>query len=313
MREFRFGFNVFGVPSRHDFVEECRTAERCGYDVVLVPDHLGNPAPFPTLAAAADATHRMRVGTLVLNVGFWNPHLLAREVGTVDRLTGGRLELGLGAGHMKWEFDAAGVPWESFSARVDRTERVIDELGRLFASEGYEEQRPLRERYDLPPQTPVQRQGFDGSGPPLLVGGTGDRVLSLAASRADTVGVGGAYQVQGQPPGTFRLGTAAEAEERVRFVRERAGERVSEVEFNVLVQYVQVTPDRRGVAEKLVAEHMPFFSVEEALETPFLLIGTEEQIAELLRANREHYGFSYISVHGPHMRELAPVIERLRG
>src|SRR4051812_28836518 len=120
MRDFRFSTNVFGVPSREAFIDRCQLVERLGYDTVFVPDHLGAPAPFPVLIAAAEATRRLRVGTLVLNVCFWNPALLAREVATTDILTGGRLELGLGSGYVKSEFDDAGIAWESFGARADR-------------------------------------------------------------------------------------------------------------------------------------------------------------------------------------------------
>lgn len=171
----------------------------------------------------------------------------------------------------------------------------------------------MRPGRGIRPLTPVQRHGWGGTGPPLLVGGTGDRVLDVAARRADIVGVAGAYQVKGEPPGTLRLGTAADADERVRFVRERAGERFADVELGALIQLVVVTRDRRAVAEELVAEQLPVFTVDEALETPFLLIGTENQIAEQLEASRERYGFSYVSVHGPYIRVLGPVIERLRG
>jgi probable F420-dependent oxidoreductase len=312
MTDFRFGFNFFGIRSRQDFVDRCRTAEAQGYDVALAVDHLGGPAPFPTLVAAAEATERLRVGTMVLNIGFWNPHLLAREVATVDRLTGGRLELGLGSGHMKWEFEAAGIEWQPFAARTERLEHTIGELGRLFAGPDYEERAELRSVYDTPELKPVQRRGFGGSGPPLLIGGTGDAVLRLAAEHADIVAHAGAAQVKGRPPGTFRLATAAEMDERVRFVREHAGARAAELEWNVLVQMVVVTPDRRAVAEKLVSEQLSSFTAEEALETPLLLIGTEEQIAERLRENRERYGFSYVTVHEPYMAALAPVIERLK-
>jgi probable F420-dependent oxidoreductase len=312
MTEFRFGFNSFELRSRRDFTEFCRRAESYGFDVFLAADHLGGAAPFAEMLAAADATDRLRVGTLVLNVGFWNPHLLARETATADVLTDGRLELGLGAGHMKWEFDTAAIPWEPFAARVARLERTIEELGRLFANPGYEQRSALRERYDLPELQPVQRRGFGGHGPPLLVGGTGDTVLRLAARYADIVGIAGVYQMEGRPPGTFRLGTAAEADDRVRFFREQAGERAASVEFNVLVQAVVVTDDRRAVAERVVAEDMPYFTVDDVLETPFLLIGTEAQIAEQIRAGRERYGFTYITVHGPYMDAFGPVIERLR-
>lgn len=311
MRDFRFGFNFFDIASREDFTERCRRGERYGYDIALVPDHLGAPAPFPTMVAAADATERLRVGTLVLNAGFWNAHLLAREVATADRLTGGRVELGLGAGHMKWEFDAAGIAWEPFGARAERMARLIGELGGLFGGDGYERHRPVAEHFGLAPLEPVQRGGFGGSGPPLLVGGTGDTVLRAAARYADIVGIAGAYQVKGEEPGTFRLGTAAEAEERVRFVREHAGERAAGIEWNVLVQHVQVTPDRRAEAERIRAERLPYLTAEEILDTPFVLLGTEAQIAEQLRERRERFGFSYVTVHAPFLDVLGPVIAQV--
>ena len=312
MTGFRFGFNSFALRSRRDFAEFCRTGESYGYDVFVAPDHLGAAAPFSTVVAAAAVTERMRLGTLVLNNGFWNPHLLARETATADLLTDGRLELGLGSGHMKWEFDAAGIEWEPFTARADRLARTIEELGRRFAGPGYEERAALKDFYDLPDLAPIQKRGFGGHGPPLLIGGNGDTVLRLAARHADIVGFAGLYQMKGEPPGTFRIGTAAETDERVRFFREQAGERAATIEQNVLVQAVVVTDDRRSVAEDLVSERLPFFTVDEALETPFLLIGTEAQIAEQIRANNERYGFSYITVHGPYMETLGPIIERLR-
>ena len=111
MRGFRFSCNVFAIRSREGFAGYRQDAERYGYDTVFTTDHQGSPAPFPPLVLAAEVTERIRLGVLVLNVPFWNAHLLAREVATVDVLTGGRLELGLGAGHMKWEFDVAAIAW----------------------------------------------------------------------------------------------------------------------------------------------------------------------------------------------------------
>ena len=283
-----------------------------GYDVVFTTDHLGSPAPFPPLVAAAAATRRLRVGTLVLNAGFWNPHLLAREVATVDLLTGGRLELGLGAGHMKWEYDAAGIAWPSFGERAGRLASTLDELDRVFGSDGYPGGAPGREFFGLPVQAPVQRRADGRSGPPLIIGGTGDRILALAARRADTVALAGAVQVPGQPPGTFRMATAAQAAERVRFLREQAGERFTGLELNVLIQAVVITGDRRATAAELAAGRFSPFTPEEVLDTPFLLIGTINEIADQLRERRERYGFSFITVHEPYMRAFAPVIERVR-
>jgi probable F420-dependent oxidoreductase len=304
-RDFRFSVNVFGIPSREALQERCRRAESAGFHTVFAPDHLGAPAPFPVLQAAADATEHLRVGTLVLNAPFWNPALLAREAASVDILSGGRLELGLGAGHMKWEFDAAGIPWEPFGARARRLEETITELRRFFTTD-------LAALPGGHSPLPVQRAGFDGSGPPLIVGGTGDRVLSVAARYADIIGVAGVYQVPGKPPGTFRLGTAAETDERVRFVRERAGARAADVEWHLLVQMVVHTDDRRAAAAELLGRFPGEMTVDEALETPFLLIGTPAQMAEQLRESRERYGFSYVTVHDPYYEAFEPVVELLR-
>src|SRR5712692_9267 len=134
MHNFRFSFNIFGLTTAQAFADTCREGERHGYDTIFAPDHLGMPAPFPLLVAAVQATDRMRVGTLVLNAEFWNAALLAREIATTDILTGGRLEVGLGAGHMKWEFDAAGIPWNALATRTERLTDLIGELRRHFTS-----------------------------------------------------------------------------------------------------------------------------------------------------------------------------------
>jgi probable F420-dependent oxidoreductase len=300
MRDFRFSCNVFAVRSAAAFTDYCRTAERFGYDAVFTADHLGSPAPFSPLVAAAAATQRLRLGTMVLNVGFWNPHLLAREVATTDVLTDGRLELGLGAGHMKWEFDAAGLPWRPLRERAGLLADTLDELERIFGSDGYPEGQGAREFYDLPVLKPVQRRGLNGTGPPLIIGGTGDRLLSLAVRRADTVAVGGLFQRKGEPPGTFRMGTAAETAERV------------ELELHVLIQGVVLTDNRRAAARELVDKQVPHFTVDELLETPFVLIGTVDEIVAQVRERRERYGFSFITVHEPYMTAFGQVIERLR-
>jgi probable F420-dependent oxidoreductase len=318
MRDFRFSYNIFSITSRDDFVAECRAAEEFGYDTVFAADHLGIPAPFPLLVAAAEATRRLRVGTLVLNVAFWNPALLAREVATTDILTDGRLELGLGSGHMKWEFDEAGIGWQGSAARAAALERMISGLQRFFSTEFAE----LRDGAAGP--KPVQRTGLGGYGPPLLVGGTGDAVLRIAGQHAQIVGVAGVYQVKGQSPGTFRLASAAEVDERMAFARAQAGVRADEIEWHLLVQAVVVTDDRQGAAEKVVADHRERFeslgvtderallTVADALASPFLLIGTLDEIAAQLRRSRDRWGYSYITVHQPYMRAFAPVMSRLR-
>jgi probable F420-dependent oxidoreductase len=306
MREFRFSTNVFGIGSKKEFLETCRRVEHLGYDTLFAADHLGIPAPFPTLVAAADATERLRVGTLVLNAEFWNPALLAREVATVDMLTEGRLELGLGAGHMKWEFDEAGIEWRPFGTRTARLAEFVPELRRHLTTD-YEQ---LAGRVSSP--RPVQRHGFGGSAPPLIIGGTGDRVLRIAAEHADIIGVAGVYQLPGKPPGTFRIGTASEADERVRFARECAGARVNDLEWHLLVQAVVETDDREAAGRELLERFGDTMTLDELLDTPFVLVGTAEEMASQLLRGRERYGFSYVTVHAPYLETFAPVIPLLR-
>lgn len=305
VRDFRFSTNVFSIESGGGFADTCRRIESLGYDTVFAADHLGIPAPFPLLVAAAAATERLRVGTLVLNAPFWNPAVLAREVATTDILTDGRLELGLGAGHLKREFDRAGIEWQPFGDRAAWLERTVGELRRLF---GTGPEQPAEGRSTL---RPVQRSGFGGTGPPLIIGGTGDRVLRIAAEHADIVGVAGVFQVPGAPPGTFRLATAEEADERVGFARTAAGARAESVEWHLLVQAVVATDDREAAGRRLLESHGATMSLAEALETPYLLVGSVVQMADQLRRHRERYGFCSVTVHAPYTEVFAPVIERL--
>jgi probable F420-dependent oxidoreductase len=312
VRAFRFSTNTFGLTSRGDFAGFCRRAEDLGYDTIFAADHLGHAAPFQQAVAAAAATQRVRVGTLVINVPFWNTALLAREIATADILTEGRLEVGLGSGHMKWEFDEAGIEWEPYRERGERLTKSIGELGRIFAADGYEQQAALREHYGIPPLAPVQRQGFGGSGPPLIIGGTGKQVLRTAAETADIVGIAGARQVAGKPPGVFRLCTAAETDDLVRYARHCAGDRADAIEWHILVQLVRITDDRQAVAAEMAGQDGATLTAEEILETPFLLFGTVHEMAAQLVRNRERYGFTYYTVHAPYVDTFAPLIEHVR-
>ena len=312
MHDFRFSYNIFGLGDRDEFVATCRRAEGYGYDTVFATDHLGTVSPFPALVAAASVTERLRVGTLVLNAPFWNPSLLAREVATTDVLTGGRLELGLGAGHMKWEFDHAEIAWEPFGKRVERLKATVERLHAEFASDGFPQQAALREEFGIPTLRPVQHSGFGGYGPPLIVGGTGDRVLRLAGEYADIISVAGALQLKDQPPGTMRVATDVETNERVRFARECAGDRADDVEWHTLIQAVVPTEDREAAAGAMAARFGDVMSAGELLGTPFMLIGTVEEMAEQVLRNRDRYGFTYYTVHGPFMTAFAPVIDRVR-
>ncbi|MFJ3307721.1 LLM class F420-dependent oxidoreductase [Streptomyces sp. NPDC086549] len=290
---FRFGVNLLTSAPAAEWRAKCRRAEELGYDVILVPDHLGMPAPFPALVAAAEATERPRLGTFVLNAGFWNPALLAREVATTDALTGGRLELGLGTGYVQAEHDAAGLPFGSPRERVDHLRHTVAELDRLLGSAEFEP-RPVQSRV------------------PLLVGGNGDRMLRLTAEHADIAGFTGVTLVPGTTTGQLRPITPEELDERVGRYRELASGREVPAELNLLLQLVAVTDDPESAIKPLL-DRQPQLTAGQALALPIVLAGPPAQLAEQLRERRGRYGFSYLTVLEPYMEAFAPVIAELRG
>ncbi|WP_406859511.1 TIGR03621 family F420-dependent LLM class oxidoreductase [Streptomyces sp. HUAS MG47] len=281
VRPFRFGVNMVGHSTGEEWRARCRRAEELGYDRILVADHLGMPAPFPALVAAAAVTSRPRLGTFVLNAGFWNPALLAREVATTQALTDGRLELGIGTGYVREEHEAAGIDFLPPGERVALLERTVEELDRHL----------------------------DGQAPPLLIGGNGDRLLRLAARRAEVAAFTGGRTESGR----VRVLTAEELDARVaaytRFEREAGRE--APAERNLLVQRVVLTEDRAAAVAEFLP-HVPYLTEKQALELPLLLVGTVREIADRLRAQRARYGFSYVTVLQDSMEAFGEVVAELR-
>ena len=288
--DFRFGVNMVVPDSRAAWVEKCRKAEDLGFDVLSAADHLGMAPPFPALVLAGEVTSRVKLNTFVLNTPFYNPVLLAREVTGTDQFTDGRLELGLGAGYVKKEFEAAGMPFPSARERVDHLERTITELRRLYADP---EHKPA----------PVRPEG-----PPLLLGGRGDRILTLAAEHADIIGFTGTTKT---PDGAaLAPASAEEIEERVKFVRSKLGDR--EAEFNLLCHFVSITDDRTAALEELAKLTQGALSVDQLAEVPTALVGSPTEVAEQLHAHRERFGLTYYTVLEHNMDQFAPVLEALR-
>ena len=269
-----FGVNVRSARSRRDFVAFVGRAEKLGYDILAAPDHLGGISPFAALAAAAVTTERLRLRTYVLNIGFWNPALLAREVRTLDMLSEGRAELGLGAGHMKSEHDEAGLPWRPLPERVEQLERVV---------------------VDVRPRLPDRV--------PLVIGAMSRPGLGLAARYADVVAFSGLRQVTGATSGTFTLCSAAETADRVHHIRRQAGRRP--YRSDVLLQKVVVGRDPEEAAAEIVAG-APGLTVEQVLDTPFARDASDA--AAELRRRHEVYGFDGVTTHQSEMDALAGVM-----
>ena len=304
MSEHAVGGMVFGVSvgragTREQVLSAARAAEQAGFDVLTAADHLGNASPFAVLGAAAAATERIRLRTYVLDLGFHNPALLAREAATLDAVSGGRFELGVGAGHMRHEHEDAGLPFPPYPERVARSEEALAEVVRRLADPGH---------VPAPVQRPV----------PVVVGGWGRATLAVAARWADVAALAGLVQAPGRPAGTFRLATSEQTDQRVAELRGLVAEhrdpaRPAPVLDALLQQVVVDRPPEQAAEELAAAAGEGRFSVADLLDSPFLLLaaGPEEGAAELAR-RRERWGITSWMVHDWGAAGLAAVRACLR-
>jgi probable F420-dependent oxidoreductase len=309
MKTFRFGINLRDAKSRADWQDKARKVEALGYSALLVPDHFAPMlATVPAVVSAADATTRLRVGTNVLNNDLRHPVLLAREAATLDLLTDGRLELGLGAGYMRVEYDQAGLRFDRGGTRVERLAEAVAIIKVLLsgAEVNFAGQHYRVTGHRIHP-LPVQRPH-----PPIIIGGNGPRLLTLAANEADTVNLTGITFTRGGTSPDMSGWKVAGVDERLRVIRQAAGPRFGRLELSAQIQRVVVTDRRREAAEEL-RKSWQQLSVEEILEAPYVLIGTVDEMVEALHARRERWGLSYFVTFEPYLEILAPVVAALAG
>ncbi|MGH8927155.1 MAG: TIGR03621 family F420-dependent LLM class oxidoreductase [Acidimicrobiia bacterium] len=306
-RPFRFALSVNRLPeSKDDWLRSVKLADDLGYSQVVLGDHVGEQrySSVPALAAAAAMNPRLRFGTSVFNNDFRHPALLAKDVATLDVMTEGRYELGLGAGWMGTDYTTTGIPRDSGRIRIERLEESVQIIKGLFGPgpvsfEGRHYQTRALEGWPKPIQQPL----------PIFIGGGTRRLLAMAARQADIVGLqpvhrGGVYG------GGSELSSAALAE-RQRWVAEAAGERIELIELQMLVHAVSVTGDPREGAGKLA----PRFgmTVDEALTSPYLMVGPITKIVEDLISMRERLRLSYFTIRYLDAVAFAPVLARLIG
>jgi probable F420-dependent oxidoreductase len=283
-----FGVNFRSAASPAEFTTLVRRADELGFDVLAAPDHLGAPDPFIGLSAAAMVTPRLRLRTYVLNAAFWNAALLAREVATLDLISGGRIELGLGAGYNRSEFEDAGLAWSRHDERVEVMERLLLEVRRRLSDASMQPK-------------PVQPHV------PMMVGAMSGLGLAVAARHADIVGFSGLRQVKGR----LTLCSSNETAERVAEVKRLAAGR--EYRSDVLLQRVVVDGDPEQAAAAFAKEVGGDISGADILDSPFVLLSRDPaQAAAELRRRRAVFGFDSVTTHQPSMEALGQVIAAYR-
>jgi probable F420-dependent oxidoreductase len=308
-RKFRFGVEIRRAGSAKEFRETVRRAEALGYSTLFVPDHfVDHPlAPLPALAVAAEVSPSLRLAPGVLGNDYRHPVVLAREAATVDLLSDGRLELGIGAGWMSVDYERSGIPLERPGRRIARLAEAIAVLKGLFA-EGpfsFQGEHYRVDALDGHPK-PAQRPH-----PPFLIGGGGRKVLALAAREADIVGINANLRSGQGGEDAARSLSPARTDEKLAWVREAAGPRFADLEITTLVGVVQVTGNPRPFAEGMArAFGVP---LEQALESPIALVGSVESMVESLEARRARWQISYPVVPQDALEPFAPVVARLAG
>jgi probable F420-dependent oxidoreductase len=314
MRPFRFLATVDGWPSFAELTAQARKAEAAGCATLVLPDHLIEQyAVIPVLAMVAAATERLRVGSFVLNVSLRHPAVLAQELATLDALSGGRVEIGLGAGWNKPEYDAIGIPFDPTGARIRRLAEAVAILKGCFAEGPFSfagEYYTITDHEGVP--APAQRPH-----PPLFLGGGGKRLLTLAGREAQIVGLAPRL-VQGDRPRVDAWSlTAAATEEKIGWVREAAGDRFGELELNtyptggptVVTDHPQAEARRR--ADRIRQQTGVELTPEEILDSPHEFIGSIKDLTRKFTELRERFGISSFLIDD--LDALAPVVEQLAG
>ena len=305
---FRFGVQASKANTLDLWVDLAHRCEDKGYSCLTMPDHFDDQlAPVPALMTAANVTTNLRIGALVWDNDYKHPAVLAKELATMDVLSDGRLELGIGAGWMISDYEQMGIPYDSAKVRIDRFVEGLKVIKGAMA-EGpfsFSGDHYTITNYNGTPK-PVQAPC-----PPILIGGGGKRVLSIAAREADIVGINATMSAGVVGQHTFSTMTAEVVDEKVAIVREAAGARFNDIELNVRAFLVNITDDAKQAASGIAS----MLGVEQQMveESPFALVGPTSKLIEDLLERRERWGFSYVIVGADDVDLFAPVVAALNG
>lgn len=308
MRPFRFAVQVASADSGKAWRDRARRIEDLGYSTLYIPDHFGDQwGPIVGLTVAAEATTTLRVGSLVFDNDYRHPIVLAKELATLDLASEGRLEVGIGAGWMKTDYDESGMPYDNPGERIDRMVEGLAIMKQLW-SEGTA---TFSGRHYTVTAAHGEPRPHSRPHPPIVIGGGGKKVLSYAAREADIIGVNPNLKAGYVGPEVLESTKPPYWKQRIEWIKAAAGDRFGDIELQVLTFFNQITDDRASV----VATMAPMVGVEpeEALRIPVAMVGSVAQVCESLEERREEYGFSYIVLHEPEMEDFAPVVAKLAG
>ena len=307
-RPFRFGFSLDGLDGPAEIAARARRAEDMGYSSVVMTDHFDDRhGPLVAMTAVALATASLRVGTTVLANDYRHPAVLAKELASLDIVSGGRLEIGIGAGWMASDYKQAGLGFDRPGVRIERLDEAVTVLEGCFGEGPFDFEGDHYRISGLHSQPkPVQRPR-----PPLLMAGGGPRMLALAARRADIVGVNPSLHSGAIDEHAGPTATAEATDNKLAVVRDVAGSRFGSIELQTRVHLAVITDD----AHALASAAAPAFGItaEEALASPHALVGTVDECVTAIEGWRERWGISYISFTGDSAEAMAPVVERLAG
>jgi probable F420-dependent oxidoreductase len=305
-RPIRFGTGGGRLADRDRLVAAARRAEDIGYSTFSMADHFGLPfAPLIALQAVADATTTLRITQTVLAQDFRQPAVLAKELATLDVFSGGRVEVGLGAGWMRSEYEQAGIRFDSAGIRIARLEEFITVLKGLFGDEpfGFSGAHYRISDLDGTPK-PVQRPH-----PPILVGGGGRKLLAVAARQADVIQVMPRIQGPGQPINAGEF-TAATYKDKIDHIKAVAGKRFPDIELGTQLLLATVTDDPDGAVAEFAAGHG--IRGDDLRDSPLVAVGSLNQVCDKLLAVRDEYGIGYFACPvGARPSSLAPIIDKV--
>jgi probable F420-dependent oxidoreductase len=301
----RFTASLGQIPT-DQLIATAQRAEELGYAAVTIPDHFDDqPAPLIGLTAAATATATIRLLPLVLSNDYREPVVLAKELASLDALSGGRLEFGIGGGWMTDDYEFAGITNDSPGTRIRRLSESVDIVTALLRGDHVDVDGEFYSVHgELGQPHPVQPGGI-----PLMLAGGKQKMLTLAGEKADIIGINPGLTAGVIDERAGQDATLERTDQKIAWVKDGAGDRFDSLTLQTRIHLTMVTDDREAVAREMAP--LLGISAQEALDSPHALVGSVGQIVDEVQRWRDRWGFTYVSINAEQMEDFAPVLEAI--